>query len=562
MDNIFFTSNGRNTYTFFTSDRYNNYKNIMRTSIKFLTIFTLGAMFGFYFGWVNVTNAQNYETHEDYAFYDFEDHSVGGWLSTGQPNEWWGTSSSFNVVFGEESYSGDYAIKRSGTAMQYHLITLATSTADYEYTSFIAFQYRSDGADGSDTLKLVYFPQLRNEDGHGGILCPRVQLRRDPDVGFDKTNSFGDVVFDLPHNEWNYIYYAYTIFWDSENNHFQCDAQLSVNASEFSGVETNTRSASAGNNWVSLYWNPSAVGLYYFDDIRLGMAPQPPPPEGPEYPTMPEHSFASSITDITMSGTSTIFKNVQYVLFENEVDTNWSHRNPDRLHMKADCLNCAFDVQVDSFFSIDSADTGVQYATTTRKYHHDGDYKGLITFYSSTSSGSIFPGTGLKVFFTVQDGEVLPGFEIQREASALSSWEERLIDASEAGCTLSRLDRCLILAVQALFFPREGYFQGWDIVIANLQTAFPFKYLYEIYSLFTSATVGESQTYTIGVPFNTGEGGTTTLTILNTEEHIVNNQFLPDGFFNIIRTLFGFMIYLGLLLYIFKRVKGFITKLA
>lgn len=206
------------------------------------------------------------------------------------------------------------------------------------------------------------------------------------------------------------------------------------------------------------------------------------------------------------------------------------------------------------------------FATTTQQYSQfldipilaDGDYTAEISFYSITDIQKTMQGiTNIYIDFTVSGGivtvEHMGGVSNNLTPPELRKYKK---------CDIYNIDNCILNALNFAFIPSSDYFTNWLTVWESLSTSFPFQYLTEILNIFNNETdiSADETAHNLTVPVNFGNG-TSTMTLLNTDTHIENNQYLPNGMFAFIRNLLGLSVWFAMIFYIVGRIKSINLKL-
>ena len=272
----------------------------------------------------------------------------------------------------------------------------------------------------------------------------------------------------------------------------------------------------------------------------------PDPPQFPSSGVLVSDFFNTRFTGYSLA-TSTQDITVDYRIFPEEVNPNDPDRYPTHLRMRiAD--NEDVSIMWTTYWEIDiPEDSSVQQKTLFPvSALPDGFYTVSIDFYNWPIQQTF---TGTNIYF---DADIVSGVW---DTPVRDSITDRIEPEVQRQCTYFRIDICIVNALVATAIPSEESFEKLADIPGITVSRFPFRYIGEIADLFADPT-DEMETFVVSVPFST-PNGTTTLTMFDTQQHIVDNPIWPDALpFSTVRTLMGFVVYMLLVTYLWFRMRN------
>jgi len=203
--------------------------------------------------------------------------------------------------------------------------------------------------------------------------------------------------------------------------------------------------------------------------------------------------------DVDVTGTSTVNINATYFLEQSEIDTTKSEYNPSAVRFQ---YSLRPGTSFDGFSeTIDATVQGTSTQDIDFSGFADGTYDLLVSFSNAGCSLGLsvcpFKDSYVYTDFTIASGTLVSVGTNEFYDGTVAPDEERYKD-----CSLTNIGNCISNAFVYLFFPSQDALNSFTILGDQLDTRFPFAYVFDTYDVIqTLYTTSQTQSLDLSVPF-------------------------------------------------------------
>jgi len=248
--------------------------------------------------------------------------------------------------------------------------------------------------------------------------------------------------------------------------------------------------------------------------------------------------------DIDITGTSTVNINATYFLEQSEIDVTKSQVNPAAVRFQYSLRpGTTFDGVSES---ISATTQGTSTADIDFAGFADGTYDLLVSFSNAGCSLGLspcpFPDSYVYSDFTIASGTLASVGTNEYYDGTVAPSEERYQD-----CSLTNIGNCISNAFVYLFFPSQSALNSFTILGDQLDTRFPFAYVFDTFDLIQLLfNTTQTQSLALEIPF--ASYGDITL---------ISEEMLEDiPMSATIKTLLTYALYLMFMLQMYNRTRN------
>jgi len=249
-------------------------------------------------------------------------------------------------------------------------------------------------------------------------------------------------------------------------------------------------------------------------------------------------------TNISVTGSTTVNIEAEYFLEQTEIDVTKSETNPAMVRFQ---YSLRPGTTFDGFSeTIDATIQGTSTVDIDLASFADGTYDLLVTFSNSGCSLGLslcpFKDSYVYSSFTIASGTLTAVGDLEYYDGTQPPLENRYQD-----CTITNIGNCISNAFVYLFFPSQTSLNSFTILGDQLDTRFPFAYVFDTFDLIQLLfNTTQNQSLALEVPF--ASYGDITL---------ISEQMLEDiPMSATIKTLLTYALYIMFMLQMYNRTRN------